>query len=210
MVAAVLAAATAPAEAPLPGEAAALAAFRHSHRSPRRLRLLRPADNLKLFAATLCGGVVIASGVAAAATGTMPLVNHHSSHAHPANGHSTTNGTAGDTSSEDTSGGTSADEPGAQGKHQGPAVSDLAHTPGLTGVDKGQAVCATASDSQCQAGTHGSAAGTHSKSDAGTHGKSTGATPHQSTKQPAPTPRATPTPGHAATHTAPARDTASA
>jgi hypothetical protein len=168
-IAAVLAAAAAPAEAPLPGEAAALAAFRHAHQPARRLRVLHPADNLKLFAAALCGGVVMVSGVAAAATGTLPLVgSHHASHAHPTKVHQPADGTdeTGDVGGTDTG-----------GNGHGSEISDLAHTPGLTGVEKGQTICTAASAGKCQAGTHGkSGDATHGKSGDATHGKSGDAT----------------------------------
>src|SRR4051812_27227773 len=58
-------AATAPAEAPLPGEAEALAVFRVAGR-----RAHRPAA---LIAAAVFGGAVMIGGVAAAATGSMSL-----------------------------------------------------------------------------------------------------------------------------------------
>jgi hypothetical protein len=80
-LAALLAAAGAPADAgPLPGEAEALAAFRAAngqplagvgHR-PRRARRATGRTSLRLAAAALTGSVVLAGGLAAAATGSLP------------------------------------------------------------------------------------------------------------------------------------------
>src|SRR5437899_2772408 len=85
-IAALLTAAAAPAEAPLPGEAAAFAAFRRVHGTgPRR------SMRSTLVASALFGALVTVGGAAAAATGTLPVLSTHG-HGH-ANGHSTNAGT---------------------------------------------------------------------------------------------------------------------
>src|SRR4051812_4503417 len=193
LVAAVLAAAAAPAEAPMPGEAEALAAFREMHRPTRRLHVIRPSENLKLFAAALCGGVVMISGAAAAATGTLPVVgSSHSSHPHVTKSHApeSDDQDATETDTEDTQGtedsqGT-ADAPDTEGsgtdQGKGSEISTLTHS--LPQGHKGSAVCTVASEGKCQAGQHGqSDATTHGKSDAShgqddatTHGKADAAT----------------------------------
>jgi hypothetical protein len=66
-VATVLAAAAAAAEVPLPGEAAAAAAFRRVH--ARRLRRPRLSVTGRVAVAGGLGGLLMAGGVAAAATG---------------------------------------------------------------------------------------------------------------------------------------------
>jgi hypothetical protein len=82
-VAAVLAAAAAPAEGPVPGEAEALVAFRSVYKPHRGPRMSRFSDKAKLIAAAVFGGVVVISGAATAATGSLPLVSHGHSHPHP-------------------------------------------------------------------------------------------------------------------------------
>src|SRR5436305_6866985 len=81
-LAAVFAAAKAPAELPLPGEAEALAAYRRpAGRSWSDFRgTTRPG---RLIAAALFGGLVVAGGVATAATGTVPIVGLHHIHGTP-------------------------------------------------------------------------------------------------------------------------------
>lgn len=169
LVAAILTAAAAPAEGPVPGEAQALAAFRRAHRRPRRLFMFNPKENLKLFAAALFGGVVMISGAATAATGGLPIVSHHN------NTHATSHTPdADDDQGEDVDTDTDADEgtevetdavtpdsdSGPNGDH-GALVSAAAHADGHTGAS----VCAVASENKC---TEGRA---HGQADADTHGQ---------------------------------------
>jgi hypothetical protein len=153
-LAAVLSAARAPAELPLPGEAAALAAYRKSDgRSWVRLRLrTRP---VQLLAAAIFGGVVVAGGVATAATGTLPTINVHRSqpaHTQPAvvtddtaaAAQSGVEATTADIEMPDSAG------PGSPG-HQGV----------LGSVQKGIDTCTKASQGICQAGQHGTALAAH-------------------------------------------------
>lgn len=169
-VAAVLAAAAAPAEGPVPGEAAALAAFRSVHHPQRRLRMSRFSDKAKLIAAAVFGGVVVISGAATAATGGLPLVSHGHGHGH-GHGHShvtpDTSG-AGDDQSGDTGddSATPATKPTHPANH-GNDVSGAAHNKTVTGKNHGQDVCIVASAGKCHSG---------GQSDATTHGKS--ALPH--------------------------------
>jgi hypothetical protein len=167
-VAAVLAAAAAPAEGPVPGEAAALAAYRSVHHPHRRLRMSRFSEKAKLIAAAVFGGVVVISGVATAATGSLPLVSHGHSHPHPATSHApdgTDDDQSGDVGSTDDTTGTTTDTTGTdQNSGKGSAVSTLTHS--LPQGHKGPAVCTLASNGKCQAGQHGQAGSdTHGKSD---------------------------------------------
>lgn len=146
-VATVLAAAAAPAEVPLPGEAAALAAFRRVH--ARRLRRPRLSVTGRVAVAGGLGGLLMAGGVAAAATGALPAAVSFPSHAHHA--------TAGGRSVAPTdaqipagySGEVPYDAPGF-----GARISDLATSTVTRGVVKGATVCAAASHDTCRAGTH--------------------------------------------------------
>jgi hypothetical protein len=165
VVAAVLAAAAAPAEGPVPGEALALAAFRSVYQPHKGVRMSRFSDKAKLIAAAIFGGVVVISGAAGAATGSLPLVSHGQSHSHPTPKATHTpdgdddQGTDVENSTDDTA---APDSPGDNGK--GAAVSELAHETPPPGTTRGQNVCTFASDGHCQAGQHG-------QSDADTHGK---------------------------------------
>lgn len=179
-LAAVLAAAAAPAEAPLPGEAAALAAFRAAYppapapRARHARRSSRARENLRLVAAAVFGGVVMASGVATAATGGGFFGVHQPKPAHAPAVHDQTGG---DTSTDGTApAGTqpaTGTETGTDGTGAGSDTSRLATTTDSTGVDKGAEICTQASangthpDGACKAGqTHGRADTT-----TGTHGK---------------------------------------
>jgi hypothetical protein len=157
-LAVVFSAAKAPAELPLPGEAAALAAYQRSGGRSWWFARRTGARPAQMVAAVLFGGFVVAGGVATAATGSLPVVGHH--HAtHPAgttpaatnddgSQHglpSGDDGTAGDTDLTDTGG------PGTAG-HLGGSLGSVA-----TGV----AACTAASDGTCQAGQHGKASAAH-------------------------------------------------
>lgn len=137
------------------------------------------SEKAKLIAAAVFGGVVVISGAAGAATGSLPLVSHGHSHPAPATSH-TPDGTSDDqgdvqdstdtsTSSTDTT--TNSDN--ANNDH-GSLVSSTAHN--APQGHKGPAVCAVASNNKCKAGQQ------HGQNDATTHGKAgtnTNATTHR-------------------------------
>lgn len=157
MVAAVLAAASAPAEAPLPGEAAALAAFRRVHRLSRRERVVQSMVRAKVAVLAITGGVVLASGVATAATGTLPGVSSvigpaHSHHHAPTHGSPVTPPTP--TGSTQSPAGASGPGP-ADTSGKGSGVVPLATSPATSGADKGRTVCTFASDARCRVGQPG-------------------------------------------------------
>jgi len=171
-LAAVLSAAKAPAELPLCGEAEALAAYRRpSGKSWFAFRLTaRPAQ---LVAAALFGGLVVAGGVATAATGTVPIVGLHQPHGtvtlstgHTAGGQDATSG--GDDQT------TAADDPTVP-ETGGPGSAG--HPAALGSVAKGVATCTKASHGTCQAGRHGKALAAHG--DHGTSSLPTAATLHR-------------------------------
>jgi hypothetical protein len=164
-LAALFAAAAAPAELPVPGETEALAVYRRSPgKSWFTVRVgARPAQ---MVAAALFGGVLVAGGVATAATGSLPIVGHHrTAPASPSQDHQTgavdagTDGTATDTTDDTATAG-----PGSAGH---PSVP-----PTLGSVAKGAETCTAASKGMCQAGQHGKAASAHDShvpAAAGTH-----------------------------------------
>jgi hypothetical protein len=194
-VAAVLAAAAAPAEGPVPGEAEALMAFRSVHHPRRRIRMPKYSEKAKLIAAAVFGGVVVISGAATAATGSLPLVSHGHSHPTPATSH-TPDANDDDQGedvqdSTDTSTTDSTDASTNANNDHGSLVSGTAH--GATG-HKGGTVCKVASAGKCMpdngqsgANTHGKAhqntnATTHRQNTVTTHGKAhqnTNATSHR-------------------------------
>ena len=174
-VAAVLAAASAPAEGPVPGEAEALTAFRSVYHPRRRLRMSRFSEKAKLIAAAVFGGVVVISGAATAATGSLPIVSHGHSHqpsTHTPDGSDDDQGTDVEDSTDtpdstdatDTTG-TDSNDPS---NDHGALVSGTAHS--APKGHKGPAVCTVASEGKCKAGQD------HGKSTATTHGKA-----HQNT-----------------------------
>ena len=204
-VAAVLAAAACPAEGPVPGEAAALAAFRTVYHPHRRLRMPAFSEKAKLIAAAVFGGVVVISDAAGAATGSLPLVSHGHSHPAPATTHApdgtdddqgdvqdstdTSTSTTDSTDTADTADSTNNSD-NANNDH-GSLVSSTAHN--APQGHKGPAVCVVASDNKCKAGQQ------HGQSDATTHGQAganTNATTHrQNTPPPCMArPASTPTP----------------
>jgi hypothetical protein len=172
-VAAVLAAAAAPAEGPVPGEAQALAVFRSVYQPQRGARMSRFSEKAKLIAAAVFGGVVVISGAATAATGSLPIVSHGHSHAHPTPAATHTSDGSDDDQGEDvdetTDTSTDVTSPTGPDENngQGSAVSQFVQT--LPKGHRGPAVCAMASDGKCKAGEHG-------QSTATTHGKA-----HQNT-----------------------------
>lgn len=186
-VAAVLAAAAAPAEGPVPGEAQALAAFRTVYHPHRRLRMPAFSEKAKLIAAAVFGGVVVISGAAGAATGSLPLVSHGHSHPNHATTH-TSDGTDDDqsgdvqdsTDTETTDSTDTTDVNGPDNLNTKGSASDLAHQTPPTGMTRGEMVCTVRSGDKCQAGQHGqNTATTHGKAhqntntNATTHGQST-------------------------------------
>ena len=138
------------------------------------------SEKAKLIAAAVFGGVVVISGAAGAATGSLPLVSHGHSHPTPATSH-TPDGTddsqgdvqdSTDTSTTDSTDATSNSD-NANNDH-GSLVSSTAHN--APQGHKGPAVCAVASDNKCKAGQQ------HGQNDATTHGKAgtnTNATTHR-------------------------------
>jgi hypothetical protein len=148
---AVLAAAVAPAEAPLPGEEAALRAFREAYPVTAR-----PRRVAALVSASLLGVAVMAGGVAAAAGGLpfggsrppvqVPAVPTHGPDRHSPSPLPAANGDAGTQPT--------ADQGGADGDEgRGDAVTGVARTPGAPGRDRGEAVCDTASEGTCESPT---------------------------------------------------------
>ena len=185
-LAALLQAAAAPAESPLPGEAAALAAFRELHgRGPGRRGLAVVGGwartgrrSPKLVAAATFGAVVMATGAAAAATGSLPLtplgsVTHLIHPAHPAHPVAPSHPAvpAAPAPSEPTTG-----QPGVHAGAGGGACDGS----GTSRTVPGAAVCPAASHDSCAAGQHGTATRAHGQpvpkqtpaSSSATHGKS--------------------------------------
>ena len=169
-LAALFAAAAAPAELPVPGEPEALAVYRRSPgKSWFAVRLgARPAQ---MAAAALFGGVLVAGGVATAATGSLPIVgHHHAAPASPSHDGQTDGVDAGtDEVTTDTSDVAETGGPGSAGHREA--------QPTLGSVAKGAQTCTAASHGTCQAGQHGKAATAHDShlptaaaSHRGTHG----------------------------------------
>ena len=115
--------------------------------------MIRPGESAKLFAAAIFGGVVVISGAAAAATGSLPLVQsgHHSSHA-PKVHTPDANDDQGDSQGDDTEDTTTATNgaPDSTGPSaasttpdsgKGSQISQLAHS--LPQGHKGQTICVT-------------------------------------------------------------------
>lgn len=199
LVAAVLSAAAAPAEVPLPGEPAAVEAFRQFHRPSRRQRVVQSVLRAKVATAAIAG-VVLAGGVATAATGTLPGVasitghQHSRTHSTGPNSHAGTHpGTRG---TAPLTGGAASPSPGPAGRTQGDThgalVSDTATSPANRGVRKGAAVCDVASDAKCHAPTSASASPRSGQSSPPDHGSATGTHRTTSRQQPHLAPPASP------------------
>lgn len=177
-LAAVFSAAKAPAELPVRGETAALAAYRKLEgKSWLRMRLgARPAQ---MVAATLFGGFLVAGGVATAAGGSLPIVGaHHATHAQaPAATAGTDNTDGTDTSStgDGTTSPTDLTDTGGPGTAGHPAI--------VGSVQKGIDTCTAASKGMCQAGQHGKALSAH---DAHAPTLPSAATTHRSPHAPIP------------------------
>jgi len=158
-VAALLAAAAAPAERPVPGEAAALAAYRDAvalaPASPRSR--MQSRTTVKLAAASAIGVLsLFGGGYAVAATGSLPGTVQQTAKDALANVGVTVPGPA-DAAAEETAtrpGGATAGAgaAGTETSAKGGAVSDLATTTDLEGADKGAAVSGVASDGRSKAG----------------------------------------------------------
>jgi hypothetical protein len=187
-VARILAAAAAPAQAgPLPGEDAAIAAFRKAFSG--QPHVLGGRTSQRAAAAVLAGGLVLSGGAAAA--GVLPGAMQQTAKdmfarvgvTVPGPKAHTTPGTTTPVpavSPEPTAGG-----PGASSSGNGSDVSDLAHSTTATGVDKGAALSSAASDGKSQAGQHGNPGGVTPTPHAGTP---------PSTRRPTAPPSHTPTP----------------
>ena len=165
-VAALLSAAAAPTEhGPVPGEEAAIAAFRAADQtaSSRRSRMFRHPRPLKIAAAAAMGtGVLLAGGLAPAASGslpgaaqetaremlskfgvTVPGPDEHSS------GHADERGKSAEAKE---AGGS---ESGADNQGKGDEVSELARNTDATGADKGAEISEYASQGRSHAGENG-------------------------------------------------------
>ncbi|HSR23854.1 MAG TPA: hypothetical protein VLW53_09910, partial [Candidatus Eisenbacteria bacterium] len=163
-----LAAATAPAEGPVPGEEAALAAFRTlgpgapAARAGRR-HMLRSMTTAKVAAAALAGGLSLVGGVAAAATGSLPGAAQDTARTVLGKVGVTVPGADDHAGTHPDSRGSSATAPNATpspsaSAGKGAEISKLATTTTATGVDKGALISGTASGGKSHAGQHGTAA----------------------------------------------------
>ena len=133
----------------------------------------RYSEKAKLIAAAVFGGVVVLSGAATAATGSIPLVHGHS---HQPSTH-TPDGTD-DDQGTDVTDSTDTETPDADtdtdantNDNKGSSVSQLAHDT-APGPDHGKTVCNFASGGRC----------VHDENNATTHGKAganTNATTHR-------------------------------
>src|SRR4051794_28623935 len=162
-LAALFAAASAPAELPLSGEPAALTAYRRAHRPSRIAGLLGPRP-VHMVAAALFSGVILAGGVATAATGSVPIVGHH--HAAPVTTAPSSDGSQTDTADTDDTDGAAADETSGADDTGGSGPGTAGHpatSPTLGSVAKGAATCTAASHGTCQAGRHGKALDAHTR-----------------------------------------------
>jgi hypothetical protein len=151
LLAAVLAAAVAPAEAPLPGEEAALHAFREAHPAPAPSR---PRRTFALLSASLLGTVVLAGGVAAAAGG-LPFGGSQRPIDAPAvPGHNPGSRSPAPLPTPDRGSQPqpSADPAGGD-EGRGDAVTGVARTHSSPGRDRGDTVCDTASEGACASAT---------------------------------------------------------
>jgi hypothetical protein len=169
-VAALLSAAAAPTEhGSVPGEEAAMAAFRAAHQtaSSRRSRMFRHPRPLKIAAAAAMGtGVLLAGGLAPVASGslpgaaqetaremlskfgvTVPGPDEHSS------GHTDERGRSAE--AKQAGGGEGGAEEGADDQGKGDEVSELARNTDATGADKGAEISEYASEGRSHAGENG-------------------------------------------------------
>jgi hypothetical protein len=166
-LAALFAAASAPAEPPFAGEQEALTAYRHWQGRSRFAAFRGPRRSVQIVTAALFGGVLLAGGVATAASGSLPIVGHRQladattapSHVpaagRPSSPTDASTSTSTSTSTEET---TASNDLGDAGP--GTAGHPAAH-PTLGSVTKGAATCAAASEGRCQAGQHGKALDAH-------------------------------------------------
>lgn len=162
-----LAAATAPAEGPVPGEEAALAAFRTlgpGAATPRagRRHMLRSMTTAKVAAAALAGGLSLVGGVAAAATGSLPGAAQDTARTVLGKVGVTVPGADDHAGTHPDSRGSSATAPTATPSPsatagKGAEISKLATTTTATGVDKGALISGVASGGKSHAGQHGTA-----------------------------------------------------
>ena len=170
-VAAVLAAAAAPAERPVPGEAAARAAYREAMAvdpAPTRSRMNSRTTAAKITAAAALSALsLVGGGVAVAATGALPGTAQQTAKDALARVGVSVPGPADDAAEVTTTrGGSDATETAVaepettastDASAHGDAVSELATTTDLEGADKGAAVSGLASDGKSKAGAHADA-----------------------------------------------------
>jgi len=145
----------------------------------------RFSEKAKLIAAAVFGGVVVISGAATAATGSLPIVHGHSHQpaTHTPDGDDNDDQGTDVEDSTDTADTADVDTDSADPNNDhGSLVSTTAHN--APKGHKGPAVCTVASDGKCKAGqdhgqnnatTHGKAhqntnSATHRQNDATTHG----------------------------------------
>jgi hypothetical protein len=170
-VAALLSAAAAPTEhGPVPGEDAAMAAFRAARETEpsRRPRMFRHPRPLKIAAAAAMGtGVLLAGGIAPAASGSLPGAAQETAREmlsrigvtvpgpdeHSA-GHADERGRSADAKGA-AAGGGAASESAGDDPGKGDAVSDLARNTDGTGADKGAEISGYASEGRSHAGERG-------------------------------------------------------
>jgi hypothetical protein len=212
-LAALLAAAAAPAERPLPGEAEALAAYRRETASPTGplRRRMQSRTTAKLTAVTALSAVsILGGGLAAASTGALPGAAQQTARDALARVGVTVPGPSDQAAEASATRGKSADAKAAAAAKKaekaekkavsatpeatsttppnahGKAVSELARTTTLSGAEKGAAVSALASGGKSRAGGEGHARG-HDKA------KDTKDKAQKGSATPTPTPTATST-----------------
>jgi hypothetical protein len=159
-VAALLSAAAAPTEhGPVPGEEAAIAAFRAADQtaSSRRSRMFRHPRPLKIAAAAAMGtGVMLAGGLAPAASGSLPGAAQETAREMLSKFGVTVPGPDEHSSGHTDERGKSAEaKEAAENQGKGDEVSELARNTDATGADKGAEISEYASQGRSHAGANG-------------------------------------------------------
>jgi hypothetical protein len=159
-VAALLSAAAAPTEhGPVPGEEAAIAAFRAADQtaSSRRSRMFRHPRPLKIAAAAAMGtGVLLAGGLAPAASGSLPGAAQETAREMLSKFGVTVPGPDEHSSGHTDERGKSAEaKEAAENQGKGDEVSELARDTDATGADKGAEISEYASQGRSHAGENG-------------------------------------------------------
>jgi hypothetical protein len=159
-VAALLSAAAAPTEhGPVPGEEAAMAAFRAAHQtaSSRRSRMFRHPRPIKIAAAAAMGtGVLLAGGLAPVASGSLPGAAQETAREMLSKFGVTVPGPDEHSSGRADERGKSAEaKEAAENQGKGDEVSELARNTDATGADKGAEISEFASEGRSHAGENG-------------------------------------------------------